>query len=97
MAASARPRDLLQVDLSKYFGESWWANGRSDCLLVNRFPPDTRMFPQRLTAKSVEARYYFRVCEGFETLEIELKLKTSFLTFFLRGSIRIALKYRLLK
>ena len=43
MAASARPRDLLfQVDLSKYFGESWWANGRSDCLQVNRFPPDTR-------------------------------------------------------
>ena len=43
MAASARPRDLLfQVDLSKYFGESWWANGRSDYLLVIQFLPDTR-------------------------------------------------------
>ena len=43
MAASARPRDLpFQEDLPNYFGKSWWVNGRSDYLLVDWFPPDTR-------------------------------------------------------
>ena len=41
MAASAMPRDLpFQGDLANYYGWSWFANGQSDCLLVNRFLPD---------------------------------------------------------
>ena len=41
MAASAMPRDLpFQGDLTNYYGWSWFANGQSDCLLVNRFLPD---------------------------------------------------------
>ena len=43
MAAWARPRDLpFQGDLPNCFGESWWANGRSDFLLVIRYLLDTR-------------------------------------------------------